>query len=475
MSTAKIIAKNTGYLFTAEIINKILSFILIILITRYLGDVGYGKYAFAFAFIGLFVVFSHAGIMAYLLREISRHKDRAKQLIGNALGLRAALILGTYAAAAALGYLWPKTQEILWVIFLVMAHELISQMHLMLGVVFKAFERNEFTVSTMAVDRITALVFGAAALAWGYGILGLLAGLILGKIITLLFSGFLCWKFFFRPAISADIQLWKSMAMHSLPFWAARVFEVMYQQTDKVMLTWLKSYQATGWFSAGSALVSGISFIPVAVINATVPAMSRFHHFNAKKELMKLYEKSFYYMVAASAPISVGTFLLAQRFILFFYKHQFTESGIVLQILSLSFIFLFVNFILGYLLSSINQQQAFTKAIIVSSIANVILNLALIPPLSYLGSAFATVISQALSFILLYLSAQKHGYRLDLIRLSYKPILSAAIMGIAIVRLDFLPIAVLVPLAVLVYGIALASLGGIHKEERELLKSFFPR
>ena len=56
MSTVRTIAKNTLSLTVAEVITKLLAFILVIVVARYLGDVGYGKYAFALAFASFFAI-----------------------------------------------------------------------------------------------------------------------------------------------------------------------------------------------------------------------------------------------------------------------------------------------------------------------------------------------------------------------------------------------------------------------------------
>ena len=76
MSRARLIAKNIGALFISDTIGSILSFLLVVFIARYLGDVGLGKYSFAFAFVGLFMALSDLGTEKFVVREIA--KDRSK-------------------------------------------------------------------------------------------------------------------------------------------------------------------------------------------------------------------------------------------------------------------------------------------------------------------------------------------------------------------------------------------------------------
>ena len=55
------IFKNTFWLATAIGASKFLKFILFIYVARILGATEYGKFTFALAFVGLFVIFSDLG------------------------------------------------------------------------------------------------------------------------------------------------------------------------------------------------------------------------------------------------------------------------------------------------------------------------------------------------------------------------------------------------------------------------------
>src|SRR3989344_2863425 len=100
MNTLKTIAKNTGWLMIADIISRGLSFFLIIAIARYLGDSGLGKYSFVFAYVGLFSMFSDLGLSYFMVREVSRHKEKIQDYFGNILSLK--LILGLLVIIIAL-------------------------------------------------------------------------------------------------------------------------------------------------------------------------------------------------------------------------------------------------------------------------------------------------------------------------------------------------------------------------------------
>jgi O-antigen/teichoic acid export membrane protein len=127
---------------------------------------------------------------------------------------------------------------------------------------------------------------------------------------------------------------------------------------------------------------------------------------------------------------------------------------------------------MGFFLNSINKQHLFTISNGICALSNVILNFILIPKFSYIGAATATVITQLINFSLLYYFTRKNGHPLNLIKLSYKPIISGILMGALILYIKFLPIIYIVPIAAAFYFIIFLVIGGLEKEETDLIKSF---
>lgn len=474
MSSAKSIAKNTGFLFSTDIFDKAISFILVIIITRYLGGIGFGKYSFAFAFISLFTILSNFGITTYIFREIAKDKSKTKKLVDNAMSLRLTVTLFIFSIAILIAKFWPKANAIIWAIIIAEIHEFLGMFNNLIQTTFRAHEKNEFNLYSKIIERSISLGLATYALTMGYGLYGLLWMLVISKIITSIYCYIISYKKFVPVSFCIDLKMWKNLIKNSLPFWFTLLFYRIYYKTDTVMLTAMKNYAVTGWYSAASTLVTALIFIPNIIINSVFPAMSRFHHSQSKDFLKLLYKKSFYYLLLISIPMSIGINLLAQRIILFIYKERFLQSGIILNILSLSLIFIFVNHIMGYLLNSINKQHLFTISNGLCALSNVTLNLILIPKFSYIGAAFATVTTQVINFGLLYYFTTKNGYPLNLIQLSYKPIASGILMGALIIQIRFLPIIYIIPISALFYFAILLSIGGFGKEEANLIKSFLP-
>src|SRR3989338_11492801 len=92
MSEAETIAKNTFFLSFGEVGTRALSFLLVVAIARYLGDVGLGAYGFVFAFTDLLLNFIDLGVPMYIAREMAKNKAATGTYLSNALGLRLLII-----------------------------------------------------------------------------------------------------------------------------------------------------------------------------------------------------------------------------------------------------------------------------------------------------------------------------------------------------------------------------------------------
>lgn len=475
MSSAKTIAKSTSFLFLAQIAEKVLSFFLIVAITRYLGDVGFGKYSFAFAFIGLSTMLSHMGLNTYIFREVAKDKSQTKKLVDNALTLKLFILIGFYIISAIIAKLWPRTNEIILAIFLVMIHEFFGTFNLLIKTIAQAYEKNQFVFYTTIIEKILALSFGFYVLTQGYGLYILLLALILANFITSIFWYIFSYKNFVKLSFSINLKLWWVLIKNSLPFWLTMVFQRIYYRIDSVMLTGMKNYAVNGWYNAAATLIMALTFVPTIIINSTFPAMSRFYHTKSKDLLRLLYQKTFYYLISIAVPMSIGISLLANRLILFIYKEQFIQSSIVLKILSWSLILVFINNLMGYFLNSINKQHLFTISTSICAGSNIILNFILIPSFSYIGASVATIITQSIHFLLLYYFTTKNGYSINLLEVSYKPVIAGILMGILILYLKSLPVIYIIPIATLCFFLILFLIKGIDKEEISLIKSFLPK
>ena len=471
MSDAKTIVKNVGVLAIAEIINSVLSFLLIIAIARVLGDVGLGKYSFAFAFVGLFMIVSDIGFSQLVIREVAKNKRLAEKYFRNYLTIKLLLSSLLLVLPTLVILFFHQTTEIIVLVFLASLSTFFYSMTYPFVVIFNAFERMEYLAWTRLVERIFAFCIGLFVLLKGYGIIIFMAVFIISQFAGVVYATIILKKRFVKIALDFDIKFWKTLLRESWPFWLSAFFITIYFKIGTVMLSLMKDYVVTGWYNAAYKIIDILFKVPAIIITAVFPALSKF---NVKSFQMTrlLYEKAFHYLFLIAVPIAVITTLLAKDIILLIYKDQFLPSVSALQILIWVSIFIFVNYLMGYLLSSIGKQRLFTYSTGICCVINIILNIILIPKYSYIGAGIATVLTEIINFGILYYLTAINRYGLNLPKVTIKPIIAGILTGLFIWYFKWINFFVLVFLGVIVYIIVLIILRDLGKEEADIAKLF---
>ncbi|MFH1317232.1 MAG: flippase [Candidatus Woesearchaeota archaeon] len=472
MSHSKRIAGNAVILFTSNIMRHILSFVLVVLIARYLGDEGLGQYSFAFAFVSLFIVFIDLGLETFMIREVARDESKVRKYTNNILTIRLFAGVIVVLAATIIAKLSNLSNQMVFLIFLGSISLFLIQILYVFCVAFISLQKTAFDALFKLVERIAVFLIVIWVLFSGYGILGLFFGIMAGSFISVIFSFIITSIKLGLIKFQYEKEFWIYLLKKSFPFLATNIFLVIYFRIDTVMLGFITDYAVVGWYNAAYKLIDGLSFIPIVGLLAVYPAMSKF--FKENKEYLKItFERTFKYMMMLAIPISIGTTFLAARLIEFVYKIEFAQSSLALQILIWAELFVFLNYVIGYLLNSINKQKLFAIVSGIAVVINIMLNFLLIPTLSLYGAAIATVITQLINFFMLYYFASKHGFKLNLFKMSYKMIIAGIIMAVLIYYIINLHILIIIPIAGAVYFIILLITKSIGKEEFDVVKQFF--
>ncbi|MCK4251623.1 flippase, partial [candidate division WOR-3 bacterium] len=443
-------------------------------LVRYLGAVTFGKYAFAFAFTSLFVILSDLGLSVLSIREIARDTSKAGEYLTNISITKFVLSLITIVLIIVTINLMHYPQDTILAVYIVGGATVFTSLTSFFRSIFRAFERMEYEAITRIVERI--LIFGSVlpVLFLGYGLIEVVSAMLIAHAFIFIFTLAIIIKKFTRPVLSFDFSLCKSLIKAALPFGLASVFNVIYFQTDTVMLSIMKGDAVVGWYNAAYRLVMGMLFIPSAFVGALYPVLSRYFT-SSKDSLMVVYEKSFKFLLMLAIPLGIGTTLLADRIIIFLYGENFAPSIIALQILIWVASILFIYSIVGYTLASINKQLVDTRITAVSALLNVGLNLLLIPTYSYVGAGVASIASQVFVFTCEFSYLQKNGYGFKVSKVVLKPLCAGAIMGLFIysIRVMHINLFVIISGAIVIYVASLYVLKAFDETEMEMMKAMF--
>ncbi len=186
---------------------------------------------------------------------------------------------------------------------------------------------------------------------------------------------------------------------NAIPFGVSDFLTQLYGRIDVVLIGFLLSESFAGIYNVGYRTIFFLLFIPRFASITLFPVVSKLFH-ESKLEFQKMYTKSLNMMIIVALPISAGICLIAPKFIELVFSSKFSESSIILRLLSGLFLVSCLSNIMEIFLMASDQQNSRAKSIWIGAWISVLLNLSLILLLGIEGAAIAVVISSLLLVVL---------------------------------------------------------------------------
>ncbi len=467
------LAKNTLIYTGALSMQKVMSFLYFIVVARAIGVDGTGKYSFALSFTSIFAMFLDFGLTQVIIREGARNEEHSKRYLANiiAFKLLASIIIWSVIALAVNLLNYPLiTRQLVYLSALVMVLDSFS---LTFYGLLRGHRNLQYESLGVILNQVMVIIVGVTAVVFHLSILFFIVAYLIGSIFNLSFSLFTLnrklkltpWPQFNRATL---IELFKL----SLPFAIAGIFVRIYSAMDIVLLSKLADDSAIGWYSAAYKVAFALQFIGVGSLAGIYPAFSAYY-VESKTKLAESFVKILKYLTLVSLPLAVGVIAMADKVIVPIFGHQYAGSVPALQVLILCLPFSFICFPLGAMLNASNKQHWNMWSLGLTALINLILNLALIPEFSYIGSAWASLISYIFLFASgVYLVNKILPYPKKTLLWNFIKIGAAAIiMGLVADFLKFeLHFLLVIPIAALVYLILIYVFGVFRQADWEEAK-----
>ncbi len=468
------VARNTFYLTTALVGQKILSFIYFTILARQLGAETIGKYTFALAFTTIFSVITDLGLTPVLIREVARAKERASEYVRTILSIKLGLTIVAYGAVLCAAYFLGHpalTLQLIAFAGIVMA---LDAFHLTLYGALRGLQVLKYEALGMVIGQGITLFFGVLALALRLPLHAYLAALALGSAWNVGFSYWQCRRYGIAIAPKWNGRVARAIGAVALPFALSGIFVRVYSYIDTVLLQHMKGDLAVGWYSVPYKITYAFQFLPMALSAAVYPALS-FAWRENKEQMRWIFERAVRYSVLIALPIAFGISALASEIILTVYGAEFTNSILPLQISIFGLIFIFLYFPIGALLNATDRQSINTAFMGFTMGANIVLNLFLIPRYGAVGASIAAVATNAFLWLgTLCVSIRIIRPSVLIIRTAIVALVASYIMAIAVIYLKqfiFWPITIIA--GSVIYVGFLFAMRVISREDLRIVSKLF--
>ncbi len=406
------VGKNALARFSAQAWAKLFSLAMVALIARYEDAAGLGRYVLILTVVGIVGALSDLGLNTFLTREAARDvgRERQRELLGIVLPLKVGLSVVGYAGLVLVAALAPfpeATRRLIPLGGLALLPDAVTGA---IGAIINGRQRMDVTGLLSMAVRFFAVAGAFWALVAGFGVVGVLVWTVGVGLFGTVLHGAVLWRWKLSPHFRWGPAAWRACLNESYPFALTSIIAMAYTRLDLVLLSLWKGEVVAGWYGAAYKLRETVGLLPASLLDAMFPEMSRLSEGReGLQHLCSLFNTSGRAMLAGGIMLAAGGTLGAGELISLVYGRgeHYTPAVPAFRLLVWAIPAMFLYLLGGHTLYALGKQRRVTGAMAIAGLANVALNVAVIPRWGGLGAGGVALLSEWLLLMLLYPQARR--------------------------------------------------------------------
>lgn len=371
---------------------------------------GIGQINFFQSIISYISLFTCLGIPMYAIREIARDRSDVVQMNRTAMEillLHSMLTLVGYAIVAILCLTVPQIQvniPLFLILSLTIFFTAIGCEWFYQGIEdFKYITIRGLIIKTVSVVLLFIFVKSKTDLLYYgcYTVFGVLGGNI--------FNLFRLRKYIHRENIIFSELHIKRHIKPVLKVFSFSVVTSIYLQLNTVLLGFLKNALAVGYFAAATKVMQMLLKMSACLGSVMMPRASHLIAENKEAEFNRLIQKSYDFTLAIALPMTIGLIFCAPSLITALCGVKFEHSILPSQIIAPIILMVAISNIFGIqVLFPKGKINIVTLCCGIGAVADLILNLCLIPFFSYIGTSIAYLGAEVATTVSMYFIGRKY-------------------------------------------------------------------
>lgn len=221
-----------------------------------------------------------------------------------------------------------------------------------------------------------------------FGLVYVIGAIITSIIFLIIFLKKIFPGFFSTPCYPIN-KIKKRMISYSIPTMTASfAFQIFGQQTI-FFLTYFVGLDSVGYYVMAMSLAKATIFFLKAMIQVFFPMMSELWEKKDIKGLNYYFSELITYSYLIAIPASLTLFLFSEEILRILYAETFVKAAFLLRIFAVYFLFYSFNGIMKRVFLSKGLPKEARNITYITVIANIILNIVLIPSMGLLGAGLS--------------------------------------------------------------------------------------
>lgn len=371
---------------------------------------GIGQINFFQSIISYISLFTCLGIPMYAIREIARDRSDVVQMNRTAMEillLHSMLTLVGYAIVAILCLTVPQIQvsiPLFLILSLTIFFTAIGCEWFYQGIEdFKYITIRGLIIKTVSVVLLFIFVKSKTDLLYYgcYTVFGVLGGNI--------FNFLRLRKYIHRENIIFSELHIKRHVKPVLKVFSFSVVTSIYLQLNMVLLGFLKNALAVGYFAAATKVMQMLLTMSACLGSVMMPRASHLIAENKEDEFNRLIQKSYDFTLAIALPMTIGLIFCAPSLITALCGVKFEHSILPSQIIAPIILMVAISNVFGIqVLFPKGKINIVTLCCGIGAVADLILNLCLIPFFSYIGTSIAYLGAEVATTVSMYFIGRRY-------------------------------------------------------------------
>jgi O-antigen/teichoic acid export membrane protein len=386
----KKILTNIGWLSTDRILRMVTGILISTWVARYLGPAQYGVMSYAISFVSLFGAIGALAADNIVVRNLVQNPDKKNEILGSAFLLKVGGACAAIVLVVVCAWLLESNGAALPLIFIYSLGLLIPALETP-DLLFQSQVKSRFTVTAKLIVLVAfslikiVLILTAqsvSAFVWA-GIAESFAGAIA-----------LWWAFRLR---GERVREWhverEQLRLLFRDSWAlllTGLVIMIYMRADQLILGRLQDKTELGNYAIAVKLAELIYFLPMALVGSLLPNIVSIKEVNTNLYFIRI-QKLFNLVVFIGYAYALVITLLGNLFINYFLGASYFKSVGMLIVLAWAGVFTNIGIARSSVIASENLGNAALASVMLGGIANVLLNLMLIPHYGGMGAAIASL------------------------------------------------------------------------------------
>ena len=396
-SQKQTVAKNTIWLSISNYGGRLVKAAIVIYGARVLDTAGYGVFSYALTLAGFVSLFLDPGINSILIRETAKASEEDRKMIFSTtlvikLALVALGVLMVIFIAPSFSTL-PGAVALLPLVALILSFDTLRAFFTSL---MDAHEHMQWDAAVNLIMNAAITVFGFWFLAIRPNAHSFTLAYALGTGVGALAALIVVFPYLTRSLSHFSAKYVGPVLKAAWPFAVIGALGVLLTNTDILIISWMQNATQVGIYSAVIRIVQIVYIIPGIIQAATLPAFARLAKDN-RARFRAAFERTLGFIFLSSVPLALGGVLLGTQVMTFVFGAAYVSGGLALKVLMVSMMFDFPTSVIAAAVFAYDHQKSLIISSAIAGIANVALDLFLIPRFGITGSAFATLGAQVIS------------------------------------------------------------------------------